>query len=163
MKIPQYEFVTRWCFEASPDLVYDLLSEPLDYPKWMKRLSIQVTSVSKGNTLGIGREDHYELRAFLPYTLRWNLKCTQAERSCRFLSVASGDMEGTGEWTFQPRGNKVDVAFYWKVGVRKPFLRYFSGLLKPVFEWNHNWVMRRWEKDLQMELIRKKEIKSISE
>ncbi len=157
-----YHFITRWEMDAPQGILFDLLSEPLHYPAWMKSLRIRVSLVTAGNENGIGREDHYELRAFLPYTLRWNLKCIQSQKPHGFRSSASGDMEGFGEWSFQSLGSKTLVQFEWKVKMQKPILRECSGFLRPLFEWNHDWVMRRWEKDLRLEAVRKKEIKAIS-
>lgn len=158
-----YEFVTRWEIDAPREMLYELLGTPVNYPVWMKSLNIQVIPISEGDENGVGREDIYHIRAFLPYSLTWKLKCIKARKPFEFLSVASGELKGTGKWTFQQKGTGTFVTFEWKVFANKPFLKRFSWLLRPVFKWNHDWVMQRWEKDLQRETARlKKEIKSIS-
>lgn len=156
MDIPYYEFVTSWEMPAPPEMLYDLLADPSRYTSWMKRFSVQVRPVSPGNGEGIGREDIYEVRAFLPYSLRWKLKCVQARRPHEFLSEASGDLAGTGRWSFCKNTSGTLVVFEWKVAANKPFLRRFTWLLRPVFQWNHDWVMKRWERDLREEVERLK-------
>ena len=34
------------------------------------------------------------------------------------------------------------VLYEWNVSTTKPWMNALSPLLKPAFEWNHNWVMR---------------------
>ena len=154
MGLDDYHFVTRWHMEAPVEPVYDLLGEPLRYQEWMKEIWIRVTSVHQGEPSGLGREDLYELRGFLPYRLRWTLRCIAIRRPYGFTSLAAGDLEGKGTWSFQPVPGGTEITFDWQVALQKPALRPWALLLRPVFKWNHDWVMEKWKKNLERELKR---------
>ncbi len=149
----EYHFVTHWRIEGEIAEVYEVLSEPLNYPNWWKGLYLRAVELKPGDQEGVGRIVGFEMRGWLPYTLRWQLQCTETNRPYGFASDSSGDFVGRGVWTFQQDGSSVNAHFDWKVRAEKPFLRYF--LLKFLFIANHNWVMKRWEESLKLELARR--------
>jgi len=69
---------------------------------------------------------------------------------------ATGDLEGTGRWTFRPDGPEVVIDYDWRVHATKPLLRRLSWLLRPAFSANHHWAMRRGEESLRLELRRRR-------
>ena len=147
-----YHFVTHWRVEAEAAMVYDLLSRPENFHQWIKSFPMHVEPVTPGGTNGIGRTERFTVRSFLPYSLCWEMECIEANPPHQFISRAKGDLNGRGIWTFVPRCMGTDITFDWKITVQKPLLRYTSFFLKPVFEWNHDWIMGRWERDLQTAL-----------
>lgn len=153
MPLSDYHFITPWRLEAETGAVYDLIAAAEDYPRWMKDIKIKAVMISPGDKSGIGRKDQFEIRGFLPYSLCWQTECLEAERPHRIVSRASGDLAGTGTWTFVQRRMWTDVTFDWQVSLNQhPLLNSFAFLLRPLFEWNHDWVMQRWEKSLREEL-----------
>lgn len=159
MNISDYHFRTHWTVQASPEEVFELISRPENYPHWFHGLWIRVSPLKAGDERGIGRTDFYELRGFLPYTLKWTLQCVEAERPYRFTSLAAGDLKGKGVWTFQDSPSGTEVQFDWQVSLEKPVLKQLSFLLRPIFLWNHDFVMRRWEISLNAELERRQKAK----
>ena len=153
MGIQDYHFITHWRFESPAERLYDLLSRPEQYPQWIKSFSLQVKLLRSGNSSGIGEIAGFAVKGCLPYVLRWELECVEAERPHTFTSLARGDLEGRGTWNFIRHGKETEIIFDWKVRGNKPLLRYTSFLFRPAFEWNHGWIMRRWEKDLRRALL----------
>ncbi len=154
----EYHFVTHWRIKAQIAEVYEVLRDPLSYPDWWKGLYLRTVELKPGDQGDIGRVVGFEMRGWLPYTLRWQLRCTEANKPYHFASDSSGDFVGRGVWTFQQDGEWADVTFDWKIRAEKPFLRYFSFLLKPLFIANHNWVMKTWEEGLRSELKRRSRV-----
>ena len=72
------------------------------------------------------------------------------------LRFASGDFDGSGEWTIHAVDPSLTEATYvWAITATKPLLKYLSPLLRPLFEWNHRWAMSRGEESLREELKRR--------
>jgi hypothetical protein len=92
-----------------------------------------------------GKRARLVTRGFLPYRLRWELECVEAVPARTLVSRLSGDFEGEGIWTFDPRGTGTRVTLEWRPVVTKPLVRHLTPLLRPLFEWNHRWAMRRGE------------------
>lgn len=153
----EYHFITHWRIEGDIARVYEVLHDPLGYPDWWKGLYLRVTELKPGDEQRVNQIVGFEMRGWLPYTLRWQLRCIETNKPYGFSSDSSGDFVGRGVWTFKQDGPIVDIRFGWNIRAEKPFLRYFSFLLKPLFIANHNWVMKKWEESLKAELIRRRD------
>jgi hypothetical protein len=93
---------------------------------------------------------------WLPYTLHLTFRKTEDHYPNGFSVAVSGDLNGSGVWTFTADAPSVNVTFDWIVRADKPILRWFSPLFKPVFASNHRWTMRRGQESLRLELLRRR-------
>lgn len=55
---------------------------------------------------------------------------------------ASGELEGTGRWRLWENPAGVCVTYEWNVGTTAPWMNLLASIAKPVFAWNHDYVMR---------------------
>ena len=60
----------------------------------------------------------------------------------RLEGRASGELEGTGVWTFAETGGGTDVRYDWTVRTTKPWMNALAPFARPLFAWNHDVVMR---------------------
>jgi hypothetical protein len=95
-------------------------------------------------------------KGWLPYTLRWEFVVTQSRYPSGFTIEATGDFVGRGEWTFVQEGPSVRITYDWKILVEKPLLKFFTPVLRPLFEANHRWAMAQGETSLKLELERRR-------
>lgn len=142
-----YHFVTRWRVKARAEEVYDIISQPLDYPRWWPAVYLEVRE-------GAGRRFQVHSKGWLPYTLRWEFGTAEAISPRRIVIEVAGDFDGRGVWSFTQDGEHLDITFDWTVTANKPMLRYLSPVLRPAFEANHRWAMAQGEICLRQELIR---------
>jgi hypothetical protein len=70
--------------------------------------------------------------------------------------IATGDLNGTGRWTFEQDGPEVVITYDWQVSASKPLLRRLTWPLRPLFAANHRWAMARGEESLRLELRRRR-------
>jgi len=85
-----------------------------------------------------------------------DFRTTETRYPHGFTMNATGDLEGTGIWTFTQDGKFVDVTYDWTIRANKPIVQKLSFLLKPIFRSNHNWTMSRGEESLKLELMRRR-------
>lgn len=149
-----YHFVTRWRLKASAWEAYDIVSQPLEYPRWWPSVYLSCREVAHGSPEGIGRCVKFRTKGLLPYTLQWESSVVERIPAERLVIEASGDFDGRGIWTFVQDGEFVDITFDWKIAVAKPLVQYLTPVLRPVFEANHRWAMQQGEICLREELIR---------
>ncbi len=149
-----YHLVSRWRVKARAEEVYDIVSQPLEYPRWWPAVYLNVREIAPGGRGGVGRRVRLHTKGWLPYTLRWEATTTAAESPRRIAIEASGDFNGKGVWTFTQDGEFVDIQYDWNLEVGKPLLRYLTPVMQPVFEANHRWAMEQGEISLREELIR---------
>ena len=64
------------------------------------------------------------------------------EKPHRIEADAFGELTGTGRWRLFEQDGVTAVLYEWNVHTTKRWMNAMAPLLRPVFEWNHNWVMR---------------------
>ncbi|MEZ4405753.1 MAG: SRPBCC family protein [Polyangiales bacterium] len=152
----EYEFQTKWRVEATPDEVFDILSQPEELPRWWPSVYLAVEELDLGDESGVGRVVRFHTKGWLPYTLDWTARVTEVDRPGRVRLAAYGDLEGEGHWTLTADGAFTDIVYDWKVSALKSLLRSGSFFARPVFERNHQWAMARGEESLKLEILRRR-------
>ena len=136
-----YKFVTEWRFDAPIAKVWDEISHPERWPEWWKAVESVVT-LKTGDADGIGVVRHYTWRGALPYRLKFDMRTTLIEKPVRLEGEATGELHGRGRWTLSPESQSTFVRYDWEVDATKSWMRVLSPLARPLFEWNHDTVMR---------------------
>ncbi len=151
-----YHFVTRWRVQGRREEVAEILVDVAALPHWWPAVYLDVRVLTEGDRNGVGRVADLWTKGWLPYTLRWRFT-TAARQGAEGLSLqARGDFRGVGSWTFTQDGDFVAVEYDWRITAEKPLLRRLTRLMRPIFEANHLWAMRRGEESLRLELERRR-------
>ena len=153
---PHYAFRTVWRVAGTVDEVRAVLADGASLPRWWPAVYLAVDVLDEGDDDGVGAEMALLTKGRLPYTLRWTLRVTEPVTDTGFALTATGDLVGTGRWTFAQDGAEVVVTYDWRVEASKPLLRRLTWLLRPVFAANHRWAMARGEESLARELRRRR-------
>jgi hypothetical protein len=151
-----YHFITHWRVESDLQEVNAILRDATDLPRWWPSVYLTVKEVEPGGTDGVGKVIDLYTKGWLPYTLRWQFRVTEARQPHGFTLEAWGDFVGRGIWTFEQDGAFVNITYDWKVRAGKPLLRNLSFLFKPLFSANHHWAMRKGEESLKLEIARRR-------
>jgi hypothetical protein len=154
---PAYRFRTEWRVTGTLDEVRAVLSDSASLTRWWPSVYLDVRPVADGGPDGVGRTVEVWTTGWLPYTLRWTLRITETMTERGFALAASGDLVGTGRWTFAVDGPDVVITYDWRVAAAKPLLARLSWLLRPAFEANHRWAMARGAESLALELRRRRD------
>ena len=140
--MPAYRFCTTWVLEAERERVWDAIYDSDSWPQWWRGVT-KAERLADGDENGLGQHGIYHWRARLPYTVRFEIVSTLVDRPFELAGDASGGLAGTGHWRFYEAGGTTAVVYDWNVRTTKAWMNLFAPLLRPVFEWNHDWVMRR--------------------
>ncbi|MCU1691573.1 MAG: hypothetical protein JWM64_664 [Frankiales bacterium] len=152
-----YVFRTVWRVPGTPMEVATVLADAASLPRWWPSVYLAVEVLETPDTeTGHGAVARLHTTGWLPYTLTWTLTITSPITVEGFSLSAVGDLEGTGVWTFREDGPETEVVYDWQVRAGKPLLRRWSWLLRPAFEANHHWAMRKGEQSLALELRRRR-------
>jgi hypothetical protein len=156
MTSSDYAFVTVWRVPGTIAEVEAVLRDGRTLPRWWPAVYLEVVSREEGDADGVGSVTDLHTTGWLPYTLRWTLTITEPFTDEGFALSATGDLNGTGRWTFVQDGPEVVITYDWRVSATKPLLRRLSWLLRPAFAANHRWAMARGEESLRLELRRRR-------
>ena len=152
-----YHFTTVWDLENTTcEEISEVLGDAEDLVRWWPAVYLDVKVLEPGDQRGVGKRVRLWTRGRLPYTLLWEFVTTASNQPYGYTLEAKGDFVGRGVWAFEQRGSGVHVVYDWKIRAEKPLLRALSGVMKPVFSWNHGWAMQKGYESLARELARRR-------
>jgi uncharacterized protein YndB with AHSA1/START domain len=139
-----YHFEDHWYVAFPIEHVWDVLARPEDYPRWWRGVYLSATRLDAD-----GKRVAVVARGLLPYKLRFTIESLSQEKPRLIEFRATGDfVTDVSRWTLAPRSGGTAVTLEWNPRVEKPIVKFLSPVLKPVFRWNHEWTMRRGERQI---------------
>ena len=112
--MPQYRFVTLWRLQAPIERVFAEIDDAAAWPTWWSNVRT-VELLEPGGDDGIGARYRTTFVGKLPYELRFDLRVTLREPPTSLVGVATGELEGTGEWTLWTEEDWTVVRYVWSI------------------------------------------------
>jgi hypothetical protein len=81
-------------------------------------------------------------RSRIPYELEFEFEVLELDPPCCMAGAATGELAGTGEWRLFEQGGMTAVTYDWNIHTTKAWMNALAPVARPVFEYNHNVVMR---------------------
>ena len=141
-----YRFITRWRVNAPTQIVWDVLNDAMRYPEWWPCYK-RCQHLTPGVT-GVGSVSEYVVRGPLPYDVHYRVEVTHYDPPHEAAFTAAGDLVGDGRMVYEPDGDGTLVTVYWNVRTSGFWLNLLAPLLRGLFAWNHNTIMRKGEQGL---------------
>ena len=142
-----YHFQTVWEIPAPLSDVWQAILETEAWPSWWKGVQ-SVVVLTPGDENGIGGRRRFVWRSKLPYTLAFDMEVTRIEPMSLIEGRASGELEGTGIWRLEDTGAHVRVQYDWDVRTTRWWMNLLAPIARPMFAWNHNYVMNNGREGL---------------
>jgi hypothetical protein len=152
----EYHFMTHWRVQGTAREVFEIIADAPDLTRWWPAVYLDVQQVQPGDSQGVGKVVSLYTKGWLPYTLRWQFRVTEATPPYGFSLEAWGDFVGRGIWTFEQASEWLNITYDWRIRADKPLLRSLSFIFKPIFAANHRWAMAKGEESLRLELARRR-------
>jgi uncharacterized protein YndB with AHSA1/START domain len=140
--VADYRFVTDWQVRAPIDDVWDAIVHSERWPDWWRGV-VAVTELRPGREDGVGSVQRYVWKSALPYTLAFDMEVTHVERPRLLEGRASGELEGTGLWELSESNGITTIKYTWAVRTTRAWMNLFTPIARPIFAWNHDYVMSR--------------------
>jgi uncharacterized protein YndB with AHSA1/START domain len=140
----EYRFLTAWCLDAPIEAVWEALYASEAWPEWWKGVE-RVVVLEPGDEQRVGQVGRYTWKSLLPYRLEFEMRTTKVEPPHLMEGEAQGELAGIGRWRLFTDGDGASTAvlYEWNVHTTRPWMNLLAPLARPVFAWNHDWVMRR--------------------
>ncbi len=133
-----FRFDRTWVFGVAPDAFWTAISEPGQFPRWwpwLRELSLS------GDGLAPGGRAACEIRAPIPYSLRFTVEVVEHVPERLLDTMVTGDLRGPARLEAGPHRDGTAVRLAWEMEVRRPLLRMAARVGRPVMEWGHDWVV----------------------
>ena len=144
----RYSFVTVWTIPAPLKPVWETIFAVDRWPTWWRGLEPVILLKPRTCPDGTGAVHRLTFQGPLPYRLTFDSQVTKVNLFERIESQATGELEGTGVWTFSFKGTSTVVRYDWNVRTAKFWMNLAAPLLWPTFRWNHDAVMDQGEKGI---------------
>jgi hypothetical protein len=139
----EYAFLTTWLLDSPRPPVWEAIHDQEGWPRWWRGVE-EASEVSRPPGGGdVGTVSRMVWRSFLPYRVRFEVTTTRLEPMSLMEGRARGELEGVGRWRLYEQDGITAVLYEWNVATTKPWMNRMAPLLRPAFEWNHDWVMAR--------------------
>jgi len=137
-----YSFVTLWQMNAPIERVWDAVYHSERWPEWWPGVE-RVIELQPAADNGLGGRQRYVWKSILPYRLTIDMATSRVEPPFVLEGQASGELEGTGRWELSRDDGLTTARCIWTVTTTKPWMNLVAPLARPLFEWNHEIVMRQ--------------------
>jgi hypothetical protein len=140
--VASYEFLTAWLLDAPIERVWEELFDVGAWPSWWRGVT-EARELEPGDGDGLGKVFTISWRSFLPYDLTFVTTVTRVEQPHLMEGRAEGELTGLGRWRLFDHDGVTAVTYEWNVRTTKAWMNVLAPLARPVFEFNHDYVMRR--------------------
>jgi hypothetical protein len=137
----RYRFLTTWLLETSRSAAWEVLEEPLLWPEWWRGVE-RVAELDGGDSRRVGSRYRIAWRSRIPYELEFDFTVSRVDAPCCMAGHAEGDLDGHGVWRLFEQDSVTAVLYEWDVASTKRWMNRLAPLARPVFEYNHDVVMR---------------------
>jgi uncharacterized protein YndB with AHSA1/START domain len=147
----EYAFLTAWRVAAPRERVFEVIHASERWPEWWRGVE-SVVKLEEGDAEGRGSLGRYTWRSRLPYRLRFEMRITRVDRPERMDGEAVGELTGAGRWRLYEEEGATAVLFEWRVETTRAWMNALAPVARPVFRWNHDWIMRQGGRGLARRL-----------
>jgi uncharacterized protein YndB with AHSA1/START domain len=139
--LSEYRFLTTWCLDAPIEPVWEAIHDSERWPEWWRGVE-KVVELEPAGEDGTGQLARYTWKSRLPYELEFEMRTTRVERPHALEGRASGELEGSGRWRLFERDGTTAVLYEWDVSTTRRWMNLLAPVARPIFAWNHDYVMR---------------------
>jgi uncharacterized protein YndB with AHSA1/START domain len=140
--VASYRFLTTWLLDCPREPVWDAIYDQERWPEWWRGVEAAEELVPGGEN-GVGSVSRLVWRSLLPYRIEFEVTTNVVQKPHLMEGHAVGELIGTGRWRLFEGEGVTAVLYEWNVSTTKPWMNLLAPVARPIFEWNHNWVMAR--------------------
>jgi uncharacterized protein YndB with AHSA1/START domain len=131
----RYAFLTTWLLECPRERIWEALRDAERWPEWWR-------GVERVTVLSPDRRYLIAWRSRIPYELEFEFDVQELDAPRSMKGEAVGELSGTGHWRLFEQDGVTAVLYDWNVRTTKAWMNMLAPVARPIFEYNHNVVMR---------------------
>jgi polyketide cyclase/dehydrase/lipid transport protein len=139
--LADYRFLTTWVLETPRERAWDAIEDVVSWPQWWRGV-VSARQLEPGDANKVGSRYDIEWRSRLPYPVKFEFRVDRVERPGLMEGRADGELTGTGRWRLFEHDGVTAVLYEWNVRTTRAWMNRLAPVARPVFEYNHNVVMR---------------------
>ena len=137
----RYSFLTTWLVEAPRERAWEVLRDAPGWPEWWRGV-VRVEELAAGDSWRVGSRYLVEWRSRVPYPLAFEFTVDRVDEPLLMEGKAEGDLSGRGRWRLLEESGVTAVLYEWDVVTTRRWMNLVAPVARPLFEHNHDVVMR---------------------
>jgi uncharacterized protein YndB with AHSA1/START domain len=137
----RYHFLTTWLLDGPRERAWEVIDDACSWPQWWRGVQ-RVEQLAAGGDGRVGSRYRIEWRSRIPYSLEFDFTVERVERPALMEGRAHGELDGRGCWRLFEQDGVTAVVYDWQVSTTRPWMNLLAPLARPLFEYNHDTVMR---------------------
>ncbi|HEX7245589.1 MAG TPA: SRPBCC family protein [Solirubrobacterales bacterium] len=138
----EYRFLTTWLLDSPREPVWEAIYDQARWPRWWRGVE-RAEEVRGGADDGVGTVARMVWKSLLPYRVEFEVTTTRVEPFHLMEGDAVGELTGVGRWRLYEHEGRTAVLYEWNVATTRAWMNLLAPLARPIFAWNHDWVMAR--------------------
>jgi uncharacterized protein YndB with AHSA1/START domain len=138
----EYRFLTTWLLDAPRERVFAEIHDQKAWPSWWRGV-VEVVELDPGDEDAVGSRARMTWSSFLPYNLVFETYTSRVQRPHLMQGEVEGELAGTGRWRLYEQDGITAAVYEWNVRTTRAWMNLLAPVARPIFAWNHNWVMAR--------------------
>jgi len=140
--VATYSFVSAWKISASPETVWEYIGDPLRWQLFWPGLE-DVKLLGDASSSGAEAYE-FVFKSFLPFRVALEGRVTSKQAPRRLVMKTRGQLEGIGTVDLQDSGDGFTHSqMTWDTRSTLLWMNLSAPLLRGLFEWNHDLLMKR--------------------
>lgn len=137
-----YRFVSTWEIAVPIADVWAEVGDPLNWVNFWSGLE-RTDVIEAGDAGGVGTTYEFVFKSLLPYRLRLRATVTE-RRPCEHLRIeTSGELVGVAVFDLSEVDGKTTSTLVWETRTTIAWMNAVAPLLRGLFEWNHDFLMKK--------------------
>jgi uncharacterized protein YndB with AHSA1/START domain len=137
-----FVLISRFHIAAEPMVVWRALTQVSDWQQWWPAVAAVERPDAAHEQGSVGAVAFIDWKSPLGYRFRVKATTLHVDRPRSIEARVEGDLHGHGLWVLEPQERGVDVTYRWDLELRRPWMRRWAWLLRPLFAWSHFRVVR---------------------
>jgi uncharacterized protein YndB with AHSA1/START domain len=135
-----YTFLSTWLLRAPRQEVWDVIADAEAWPEWWRGV-VSSVELHPGDEHRVGSRHRVRWRSLVPYSVEFEFEVDEVDEPSYMAGRATGELEGTGVWRLYEERGVTAVTYDWQVRTTLGWMNAMAPVARPVFAWNHDWVM----------------------
>lgn len=138
----KYRFKTEYKIDTTPEQIWDTLADVEAWPGIWKYFR-QVRLRGNDKELRTNAVIDCEVRAVLPYTIKFNTEIVRVIPYRELEVISRGDLKGRGLWTLEHNSGSTLSSFTWEVVPDNKYINMISSIPfgSSLLRYSHNFMM----------------------
>ena len=151
-----FRLTSRWLLSGEVDEAIRIFHDMETMVDWWAAAFMRMEVVEPGGPESLGKVVRLHTKGLLPHTFQFLARVRAVDLKDAVAIEVRGDFRGSALVVAHKVGDLLELTFDWRIEVEHEWISKLAPFFRPIFAWNHRWVMRHGRDGFQREIYRRR-------